>query len=68
MRRTLLIAGLLCLLAALLWPLLGQLPIGRLPGDLRIEGKGFRVFLPLASSLIASLVVSLMVWLFRSGD
>jgi hypothetical protein len=67
-RRTFLLAGLLCLLAARPVPLLARLQIGRLPGDLGIEGKGFQVCLPLARSLIARRIVSLLVCLFRSGD
>lgn len=39
---------------------------GRLPGDIRIEGKNTFVFIPLASMLIVSIVLSVLVRFFRS--
>jgi hypothetical protein len=36
---------------------------GRLPGDIRIERDGFRFYLPLASMLLISLVLSLLLGL-----
>lgn len=65
MQKTLVIIGIIILLAGLLWPWLGKLPIGRLPGDIVIERPGFKVYFPLATMLLASLVLSLMLWLFR---
>jgi hypothetical protein len=40
------------------------LRIGRLPGDLSVERPGFRLYVPLATSLLVSLVLSLLLWLF----
>lgn len=39
--------------------------LGRLPGDLRIERPGFTFYFPLTSSALASLLISLVLWLFR---
>jgi Protein of unknown function (DUF2905) len=36
--------------------------LGRLPGDLRIERPGFRLYLPFTSCLLASIVVSGVLW------
>ncbi|WP_400191505.1 DUF2905 domain-containing protein [Hymenobacter sp. B81] len=38
---------------------------GRLPGDIRIERPGFRFYLPLASMLLVSLLLSAVLWLWR---
>ncbi|HEU4698598.1 MAG TPA: DUF2905 domain-containing protein [Gemmatimonadales bacterium] len=38
---------------------------GRLPGDLRFERPGVRVYFPLASMLVVSLLASLIAWLVR---
>lgn len=38
---------------------------GRLPGDIRIERPGFSFYAPIMSMLIVSLLLSLLVWLFR---
>jgi len=65
MQRNLVILGLVLLVTGLAWPWLLRMGLGRLPGDLRIERDGFTVFLPLATSLIVSLALSLLFWLFR---
>ncbi len=36
-----------------------DLPLGRLPGDIHIERDGFSCFIPLATSIILSLLVTL---------
>jgi hypothetical protein len=38
---------------------------GRLPGDLRVERDGVRVYVPLASMLLVSVVLSLLLWIVR---
>lgn len=38
---------------------------GRLPGDIRIESESTRVYVPLASMLLVSLALTLLVNLFR---
>lgn len=38
---------------------------GRLPGDIRIEGERTRVYIPLASMLLVSVVLSLLLSIFR---
>jgi hypothetical protein len=38
---------------------------GRLPGDIRIERDSVRVYLPLVSMLVISLVLSLVMYLIR---
>ena len=40
-----------------------SLPLGRLPGDVRIERPGLRVYLPITSSLLVSLVLTAVFWL-----
>jgi len=65
MQRTLIVLGLLLVVAGLLWPWLGRIPLGRLPGDLVFERPGLRVFVPLGTMLVASLVLSLLLWLLR---
>ena len=53
------------LLIALAWPWLSQLPFGRLPGDIVIERPGFRFYLPITTMLLISVVLSLLLWLFK---
>lgn len=65
MQRTLLILGGLLILAGLRSPWASKLPLGRLPGDLVIDKPGLKFYAPFATMLILSLVVSLLLWLFR---
>jgi hypothetical protein len=63
MSRTLIILGLVLLAAGVLWPFIGRLGLGRLPGDIAIERPGFSFYFPLMSSLIISVVLSVIFWL-----
>jgi membrane protein implicated in regulation of membrane protease activity len=54
----LVVVGLLIYAGALSW-------FGRLPGDIRIERQRMRVYLPITSMLILSLVLSLILYLLR---
>jgi hypothetical protein len=65
MQRLLIVLGALIVLAGLLWPWLSKLPLGRLPGDIVVDRPGFRFFLPITTMIIVSVVVSLILWLFR---
>jgi len=64
-QRTLIIIGLALLVIGLLWPWLGKLPFGRLPGDVVVEREQFRLYLPIGSMVLLSLLLSLLFWLFR---
>jgi Protein of unknown function (DUF2905) len=61
--RGLIILGVVLVLAGLLWPWLSRLGLGRLPGDIVLERDGFRLYIPLATSLLISLALSLLLWL-----
>jgi hypothetical protein len=65
MARILIYCGLCLLAAGLLWPWLRQIPLGRLPGDLVFGKEHFRFYLPLTSSILVSLLLSLLFYLFR---
>jgi hypothetical protein len=64
-QRFLILLGLAILLVGVAWPWLAQLGLGRLPGDIRIEREGFRFYFPVVTSLLVSVVITLLVWLFR---
>ena len=65
MQRALIVIGLCLLAAGLAWPLIGKLPLGRLPGDIVIDRPGFKFYFPLTTGILVSLVVSALAWLFR---
>ncbi len=64
MGRTLVILGLVILLVGLLWPWLQKIGLGRLPGDIVIERENFRFYFPVTTSIVISLLLSLLFWLF----
>jgi hypothetical protein len=65
MQRTLIVIGLVLLVAGMAWPWISRLPFGRLPGDFSVERENFSFFFPLATSIVVSIVISLLIWLFR---
>jgi hypothetical protein len=65
MRRTLIVIGLIIVAIGIAWPWLARLPIGRLPGDIVVDRPGFKFFFPLTTMIVVSLIVSLLLWLFR---
>ena len=40
-----------------------NLPIGRLPGDIYYRGKNTTFYFPLATSILLSIVLSLILWI-----
>jgi len=65
MQRILITVGLLIALIGLLWPWIIKLGFGRLPGDLIIDKPGFKLFAPFTTMIVVSVILSLIVWLFR---
>jgi len=63
--RVLIVFGLVLVALGILWPMIGKLGLGRLPGDIVIERENFRLYLPLVTSLLVSIVLSLVLWLFN---
>ena len=63
MTRYLIVLGFVVLMMALFWPTLRKLGLGRLPGEIVVKRKsGASFYLPLATCLLLSLVLSLIFW------
>jgi hypothetical protein len=65
MARTLIILGLALVAAGLLWPVLGRIGLGRLPGDIVIRRPGFSLYIPWVTCLLISAALTAAAWLFR---
>jgi hypothetical protein len=63
MSRMLIILGIVLIAAGLLWPVIGKLGLGRLPGDIVVERSGYSFYFPIMTSLVISVVLSLVLWL-----
>ena len=65
MSRLLIALGILLILAGLFWTPLSRLPLGRLPGDISIVRPGFRIYVPITSSILVSVVATGVIALVR---
>ena len=65
MQKALVIIGIAIVLAGLFWPWLARLPIGRLPGDIIIDRPGMKVYIPITTMILVSIVVSIIMWILR---
>ena len=63
--KLLILMGAMLLIAGILMTTLGRLGLGKLPGDLTLRRGSFTVYLPLMTCLILSVLLSLILWLFR---
>jgi len=65
MPSLLVVVGVVLVVAGLVWPLITRTGLGRLPGDIVIERETFHLYIPLATSLLISIVLSIIVWLLN---
>lgn len=73
--KALIIAGFVLILLGIAWQVGARVGLGRLPGDIVVERERFRLYIPLATSILLSLLLSLGLSLllvvlrwFRSGQ
>jgi len=62
-QRVLVILGILLIVIGLLWPWLSRFPIGRLPGDIIINKPGLKIYIPLSTMIVASIILSFFLWI-----
>jgi hypothetical protein len=63
MGRFLIILGMVLLVLGLLWPMFSRLGLGRLPGDIVVERENFTLYIPIVTSLVLSIGLSVLLWL-----
>lgn len=56
--------GVLFLAAGLLWPFLSRY-VGRLPGEIVVRRPGLTFVFPIVTCLVLSLLLTLLLWIFR---
>lgn len=64
MAKWLITLGIILVVLGVLWPLLAKLGLGSLPGDFRVERKGYSFYFPLTTSIVVSIVITLILWIF----
>lgn len=65
MSKFLVTLGLILVVLGLLWPWMAKLGLGRLPGDIVIEREGLRIYVPIVTCIVISLLLTAILWLFR---
>jgi hypothetical protein len=63
MQKLLVTLGVILVAAGLLWPYLSRLGLGRLPGDIAIQGERGGFYFPVVTCLVVSVALSLIFWL-----
>jgi hypothetical protein len=64
--RTVMLLGALLLIVGALLSFSSRIPwLGRLPGDIVVERKNFSFYFPLMTSIIISVIISVLMMLFR---
>jgi hypothetical protein len=64
MPKLLILVGIVLIAVGFAWLAGERLGLGRLPGDIVIERENVRIYIPLMTSLIVSIVLSLAFWFF----
>ena len=66
MGKLIIITGLIIMIVGLFVYFSDQIPlIGRLPGDIRVKRENFTFYFPLATSILLSVIISLILYLIR---
>jgi hypothetical protein len=66
MGKLLIIVGIILVLIGLFLTYVPKVPfLGRLPGDISIERENFRLYIPITSGIIVSIVLSLLLYLIN---
>ena len=65
MPKIFILLGIILIAVGLVWPFLEKSGLGRLPGDIAVEKDDFRFYFPITTSIIVSLVLTLIFYMFR---
>ena len=65
MAKTLILIRIILIAIGVAWLLAEKLGFGRLPGDIVIERENVRIYIPVMTSIIISIALSLLFWLFN---
>jgi hypothetical protein len=68
MGKFLIITGIIILIAGVIIQFSDKIPyLGKLPGDIRIERSNFKLYFPITTSLLLSLLISLVLLLINKA-
>lgn len=63
--KWLVVTGIVITLFGVLMVLLGKIGLFKLPGDLEFGSKNWKVYIPIASSILLSIILTIVFWLIN---
>jgi hypothetical protein len=64
-QKLLIILGIVILITGLFWPVVRELPLGRLPGDISLKGEKYSFYFPIVTCIVISIIVTLFFKFFK---
>lgn len=65
MRTLIITAAVILLIIGLFWPIVSKIPLFRLPGDIVINRAGTKVYIPITSMIVLSLLLTVLIRFLR---
>jgi len=63
--KFLILVGIFIVMVGVVLMILGRIGLFKLPGDFLFTGKNWRIYLPVASSIIISIILTILIWLIN---
>lgn len=64
-QKILIIAGIILLVIGFTFPWLSKLPLGKLPGDIVVDKPNLKIYIPITTMIILSIIISFIFWLIK---
>jgi uncharacterized membrane protein (DUF106 family) len=64
-QKILIVVGIAFLIVGIFWSWISKLPFGKLPGDIVIDKPNIKMYIPITSMIILSLIISAILWLIK---
>lgn len=64
--KSLIFLGIFLVISGLIWHFSGgKIPLGRLPGDIRIESENTKIYFPITTCIIISVIMTVISYFFK---
>lgn len=64
-QKILIILGIILLIIGLTYPWISKFPFGKLPGDIVINRPNLKIYIPITTMILLSIVISFILWLTK---
>jgi hypothetical protein len=65
MNKWFILIGVVLIIIGIAWPWIGRLPIGRLPGDIIVSKPNLKIYFPITTMVIISIILSVIMWILK---